>query len=150
MSGLRGWLLLSLAAVAMCDSLSIATAEVLITADEAKLPPPKGTVAVASRGVTRGPKIELVSPAADCKSPIHLQVKFKSYGGAKINLETVRVTYLRSPNVDLTERIKPFLQPTGIDMPNAELPPGDYAMRFDLQDSDGRVSSSMFVWKVSQ
>lgn len=150
MGGLRGRLLLSFAALAMSGSLSVVTAEVLITADEAKLPPPKSTVAVESRGVTRGPKIELVSPAADCKSPIHLQIRFKSYGGAKINLETVRVTYLRSPNVDLTGRIKPFLQPTGIDMPNAELPPGDHSIRFDLQDSDGRASSSMFVWKVSQ
>jgi hypothetical protein len=32
----------------------------------------------------------------------------------------------RTPNVDLTPRIKPFVQPTGIDIPDVELPVGDH------------------------
>ena len=57
---------------------------VLISADEAKLPPPKGAVSVASRGITRGPKIELIGSADNVKSPMHLALKFESFGGAKI------------------------------------------------------------------
>ena len=37
---------------------------------------------------------------------------------------------------------------TGIDMPDAELPPGDHIMRIDIKDSDGRTGSTSFVLKV--
>jgi len=75
--------------------------------------------------------------------------KFTPCGVAKIDAASVKVTYLRSPNVDLTPRLKPFVQPTGIDMPDARLPAGDRAVRVDLKDSDGRVASTVFVLKVA-
>jgi len=137
-----------LVAFGLCASVSLSVAEVLITSDEAKLPPPKGAVAMSSRGITRGPRIELVSPT-DVRSPMRLQLKFESFGGAKINADSIKVTYVKSPAVDLTSRIKPFVQPTGIDMPNAELPAGDHQVRIDLQDSDGRTASTSFVLKVA-
>ena len=82
---------------------------VLISADEAKLPPPKGAVAVATRGITRGPKIELVGKADSAKSPMRLQLKFESFGGAKIDTDSLKVIYMKSPAVDLTPRLKPFV-----------------------------------------
>jgi hypothetical protein len=124
-------------------------AHVLITQDEAKLPPPKGAFAVDRRGVTRGPKISLVGDTAPLHSPIHLQLKFESFGGAKIDEDSVKVTYLRTPNVDLTARIKPFVQMTGIDVPDAELPVGDHMVRVDVKDSDGRPGSASFTLQVA-
>src|SRR5262245_58287699 len=112
---------------------------VLITSDEAKLPPPKGAVAVNSRGVTRGPKIELVSQAA-VKSPANIQLKFQTFGGAKVDVNAVQATYLRTPNVDLTPRIKPFVNEAGIELQSVELPPGDHMLRIDIKDSDGRAA----------
>ena len=120
---------------------------VLITADEAKLPPPKGAVAVNSRGVTRGPKIELVSQAA-VKSPANIQLKFQTFGGAKVDVGAVQATYLRTPNVDLTTRIKPFVNEAGIDLQSVELPPGDHMLRIDIKDSDGRAATTSFLLKV--
>jgi hypothetical protein len=122
---------------------------VLVTSDEAKLPPPKGAVAVASRGITRGPRIELADiDKGQLRSPLHLQIKFQAFGGATIDLGGLQVTYLKSPNVDLTQRVKPFAQPSGIDMPDAELPPGDHVVRVDVKDSDGRTSTASFVLSV--
>jgi hypothetical protein len=137
------------AAIIVVSCLQAHAAEVLITDDEAKLPPPKAAVALSSRGITRGPRIELISDNEPVHSPTHLQVKFVSFGGAKIDAESVKVTYLKSPNVDLTPRLKPFVQPTGIDMPEAQLPAGDHTVRVDLKDSDGHVASTMFVLKVT-
>jgi hypothetical protein len=123
---------------------------VLVTSDEAKLPPPKGAVAVASRGITRGPRIELADiDKGQLRSPLHLQIKFQAFGGSTIDLGGLQVTYLRSPNVDLTQRVKPFAQPSGIDMPDAELPPGDHMVRIDVKDSDGRTSTASFVLSVA-
>jgi hypothetical protein len=121
----------------------------LITEEEAKLPPPKGAVAVDRRGILRGPKVDLVSPGDTVRSPVHLQLKFESFGGTKIDLESVKMTFLRTPNVDLTARIKPFMQLSGVDMPNAELPPGEYIVRVDVKDSEGRPGSASFILKVS-
>lgn len=124
-------------------------AQPLITAEEAKLPPPKGAIAVTSRGITRGPRIEFVQPGPGAASPMRFAVRFESFGGAAIDLNSVKVTYLRSPNVDLTPRLKAFMQPTGIDMPNAELPAGEHALRVDLQDSGGRTATANFTLKVA-
>lgn len=123
---------------------------VLITADEAKLPPPKGAIPVAARGVTRGPKVELVSQSGAIRSPAKLQLKFQTYGGAKVDLDAIQATYLRTPNVDLTPRIKPFVSASGIDVPAAELPPGEHVVRIDIKDSDGRTATASFILKVEQ
>ncbi|HEX7883774.1 MAG TPA: hypothetical protein VF499_13690 [Afipia sp.] len=127
----------------------VSAGTVLISADEAKLPPPKGAVAVATRGITRGPKVAYVGTADPSKSPMRLQLKFESFGGAKIDTDSLKVTYIKSPSVDLTARLKPFVKPDGIDMPDAELPAGDHVIRVDVKDSEGRAASTSFTLKVA-
>jgi hypothetical protein len=144
-----GWLLIASAvAFTSAASVPVYAAQVLITEDEAKLPPPKGAVATDRRGITRGPKIDFVSAGNAIHSPTHLQMKFESFGGAKIDPDSVKITYLRTPNVDLTSRVKSFVQPTGIDMPDVQLPVGDHMLRVDIKDTDGRAGSTSFVLKV--
>lgn len=126
-----------------------ARAAQLITADEAKLPPPKGAIAAERRGILRGPKVDFVALGDTVHSPLHLQLKFEAFGGAKIDPESVKMTFLRTPNVDLTPRIKPFVQAAGIDMPDTELPPGEYTIRVDIKDSDGHMGTTSFVLKVA-
>jgi hypothetical protein len=126
-----------------------ASATQLITDEEAKLPPPKGAVAADRRGILRGPKVDVILPGDTVHSPLHLQLKFEAFGGAKIDPDSVKMTFLRTPNVDLTPRIKPFVQAAGIDMPDTELPPGEYTIRVDIKDSDGRIGTTSFVLKVS-
>jgi hypothetical protein len=143
-------LLIGVAAAAMSASIPAYAGQVLlITDEEAKLPPPKGAIATDRRGITRGPKIELVADVEPVHSPMHLQLKFESYGGAKIDPDSVKVTYMRTPNVDLTGRVKPFVQPAGIDIPDVQLPVGDHMVRVDIKDSDGRIGTTSFVLKVA-
>jgi hypothetical protein len=144
-----GWLLIACAvAVTFAVSVPVYAAQVLITEDEAKLPPPKGAFATDRRGITRGPKIDFIPAGDPLHSPMHLQMKFESFGGARIDVDSVKITYLRTPNVDLTSRVKSFVQATGIDMPDVLLPVGDHMLRVDLKDSDGRPGSTSFVLKV--
>jgi hypothetical protein len=123
----------------------------LITPAEAQLPPLKAAMPSASRGITRGPRIELVDTPSDgaIHSPMHLQLKFQAFGGAQIDPNAVQVTYLRSPEVDLTSRVKPFVQASGIDMPEAVLPPGDHVLRVDVKDTDGRTGTTSITLKVA-
>ncbi len=148
----RSWyvgLLIAFAAVVSSAAIPAHAAQVLITEEEAKLPPPKGAVVADRRGVTRAPKVEYIEGSKEIHSPRRLQLKFESFGGAKIDPDSVKVTYLRTPNVDLTSRVKSFVQATGIDIPDVELPVGDHMVRVDIKDSDGRVGSTSFVLRVA-
>jgi hypothetical protein len=141
---------LGLLAVVMLTAAPKAHAGViLITPEEAKLPARQMQLA-SSRAITRGPRIE-VSELEDGKlhSPLHFRLRFLAFGGKTIDIDTVTVTYLRGPNIDLTERIKPFVQSTGIDIPDAEVPPGEHAIRVDLKDSEGRPATVSFSLAVA-
>lgn len=142
-------LMLGCVAVVMTGAMSAQAAQVLITEEEAKLPPPKAAVATDRRGITRGPKVDFVASGEQVHSPTRLQLKFDAFGGARIDPDSVKVTYLRTPNVDLTPRIKPFVQATGIDIPDVELPAGEHMVRVDIKDTDGRVGTTSFVLKVA-
>jgi hypothetical protein len=142
-------LMVACAANVVVGSSQARANHLLISEEEAKLPPPRGAVAADRRGITRGPKIELVAAGEQSHSPLHLQLRFESFGGAKIDPDSLKVTYLRTPNVDLTDRVKSFARASGLDIPDAELPPGDHMIRVDIKDSDGRIGSVSFVLKVS-
>ena len=114
---------------------------VLITADEAKRPAPPASDLTFRAGVSRGPSITLVSPKASdtsVQSPVHLQLKFEGRGGAQVDVDSLKLTYVKSPSVDLTERVKIFAKPVGMDVPEAELPPGTHTIRAEIKDKDGR------------
>lgn len=122
----------------------------LIKDDEAKLPP-AATGALMTRGITRGPGIKVVSPdlsGGPVKSPLTLKVAFEPRGGAKIDPASVKVSYLKSTPVDLLDRVKPGLSESGIDLANAEIPPGEHAIQVSIQDSEGRKSSSVINLSV--
>jgi hypothetical protein len=142
-----GLLLVCLASA--IPALPALAAVVLITEEEAKLPPLKGAVATDLRGITRGPKVEFVADSDPSHSPMHFRLSFVSYGGAKIDPASVKFTYLKTPSVDLTSRVKPFVQATGIDIPDTQLPAGDHMLRVDLKDLDGRTGTVIFALKVS-
>ena len=121
---------------------------VLITPDEAQLPTPKGVF--AGRAITRGPRVELSdSDNGELHSPLRLQLKFRGFGGASINLDSLRVTYLKQPNVDLTSRVRPYAQSTGIEIPDAEAPPGQHLVRVEIHDSEGRRTVTTFSLNVA-
>jgi hypothetical protein len=120
---------------------------VLITEREASLPPER--VVVGSRGITRGPRIELIEQAEPVHSPLHFQIRFQSFGGAGINTESLHVVYLKTPEIDITPRVARFAYPIGIDIPDAEIPAGEHYIRVEVTDSGGRTRSSVFVLKIA-
>lgn len=124
---------------------------VLITEAEAALPSP-GDSMMATRGLTRGPAVEQVAPSPDSKgvkAPFPLKVSFAGRNNVAIDPSSVKVTYLRSPSVDLTERIKAHVTPDGIEMPEVEVPPGTHVLRLDVRDQQGRSSTATIKLTVA-
>jgi hypothetical protein len=141
-------------AIAMCLALAFlgaAQAAPLIKEDEAKLP--AASEPEKTRGITRGPAIKVVSPdpaAQAVKSPFNFKVAFEPRGGAKIDPASVKVTYLKTPSVDLLDRIKPGLSEKGIDLAGAEAPVGEHQIRVTVRDSEGRESKTDINFKVAK
>ena len=138
-ASLTGLLLLSFAAVA----------DTLIKESESKLPP--AAASITTRSITRGPGIRLVSPdAANQKltSPFLLQIAFEPHGGAKIDLSSIKLTYLKTPSVELLDRVRSGLSEKGIEMASAEVPPGEHQIRVTVQDSEGRQTNTVINLSV--
>jgi hypothetical protein len=123
----------------------------LITPGEAALPAEPGIG--HERGISRGPTVLVVSPqpgAGTIKSPLDLKVIFESHGGATVNVDSVLLTYLRMPEVDLTQRAKAFIAPAGIEIKDAEVPPGTHTIRVHVSDSDGRTGWADVTFSVTK
>jgi hypothetical protein len=119
-----------------------AFADVLIKEAEARLP--AAAPVPASRAITRGPTIRVLSPDVTAKSlssPFPLRIAFEPHGGAKIDPASVKLTYLRIPNIELADRIRNGLTEKGVDLGSAEVPPGEHQIRVTVNDSEGRQSS---------
>jgi hypothetical protein len=129
---------------------SFSFAEVLITSKEAGLPP--ATQQVATRGISRGPAIKLITPVANTSvnSPFDFRVAFEPRGDSKIDVNSIKLTYLKSPYVDLTPRLKSTISANGINFPNAEVPAGEHSVQLSIRDTEGRETNSVLNLVVSK
>jgi hypothetical protein len=139
------WQALILGIFSTCLGMSV-SAKDLITREEANLP----EYTLVERDVFPGPKITSLFPAADgatVTSPVHLKVRFERRG-ANIDLDSLTVTYLKNPLVDLTDRVRAFASRNGIDMPDAQVPPGNHRIRIEVKDVDGSSGRSEVTLRV--
>jgi len=139
-------------ALALAPLQTALAADVLITEAEASMPAPVD-VSLTTRGLTRGPVVEQVTPdpdAAPVKSPLPLKIKFQTRNNVPIDKDSVKLTYVRTPGVDLTSRIKPFIGEEGIDMKLAEVPAGTHVIRVELKDQQGRSSTATIKLSVAK
>jgi len=125
----------------------------LITAQEAALPDAAGVnLKLGFRGVTRAPKILVLSPAPDAgmvRSPLNLLLKFETYGGSVIEPRSVKMIYLKNPAINLTQRIGDLIKTGGIEVDNAQVPPGTHYIRVEVKDNAGRLGSTTFALSVA-
>ena len=110
----------------------------LVTNQEAALP--LSADSKAGRSITRGPAIRQVSPAGAvaANKPFDLHVDFAGRGGEKINPSSAQITILRGSNINITDRLKPFITANGIEMPAAMVPPGTHVLQVAVSDAGGR------------
>jgi hypothetical protein len=142
-------------AVAACVAALIllcgpAAATTLITAREAHLPFDNTEV---RSGIERGPDITAVYPAAKSgvmQSPFDFRVKFVPHGGTQIDLDSLRVIYMRKPAIDLTQRVRKFVQPSGIVVPDAEVPPGVHRILIFIKDTSGHEGQADIRFEIGQ
>lgn len=129
-----------------------AGAEALITAEEAALPDAADQkISTQHRSPEIDPEVKIMAPASNnaiVKSPIDLKLTFKTYGGTKVDVGSIKVLYLKKPVVDLTPRVLKYLQSGQIDMRGAEVPPGQHEIIIEFRDSGGHIGSEKMTLNV--
>jgi hypothetical protein len=125
---------------------------VLITEEEGRRAAPPNADLSFRAGVSRGPAITVLAPKPDdssLRSPFRLQLKFEGRGGAQIDPDSLKLTYAKNPAVDLTPRVKAYVQAAGVDVAEAQVPPGVHTIRVEIKDKDGRTGSTTFTIKIA-
>jgi hypothetical protein len=128
---------------------NLAESAVLISPIEAAMP--DDSVKSNTRGIIRGPGVEVVSPDLNSivKGAFNFKVEFKERGGNKIDKDSIKVIYMKSPNIELTPRLNKAISEKGIFFDNAEAPSGTHLIKIILKDVDGRETENIFSIKVN-
>jgi hypothetical protein len=148
----KGWRV-ALCLVGVLTLASPAGAIQLVTEQEAALPPDRMPGLDLRGSPTRRPSVVVVSPppnAGVVKSPLTLKVKLRAFGGAKVDPDSIVVTYKKTPMIDLTQRIMAYISAEEIEVPEAEVPPGLHEFRIELKDKDGRLGGTDFSFQVGK
>ena len=123
----------------------------LVTPEEAALANAESSPGIRKRGIAprSGPIIELLKPVAGqpSRTPVEIDVKFHP-NAAPVDESTIHVTLLKIINVDLTNRLRPYMTASGIYIPNANLPSGRHAVRITLADREGNASSTQMTLQI--
>lgn len=121
---------------------------VWITPDEARLPPYQGPPRLRMRSVAMGPRIVVLAPPANGEAfishrPVKLHVRFETTADAPVDLQSLKVTYLRLFGIDITDRVRPYVNDAGIDIDNVEIPAGEHRIELEIGDRHGHTTDQI-------
>ncbi|MGD0641661.1 MAG: hypothetical protein ABSC22_13015 [Roseiarcus sp.] len=125
----------------------------LVTEAEAALPAGEAPALIMRGSPMRRPNILVVSPpptAGLMHSPIDLKLRFHAFGGAEIDPESVVVTYLKQPAIDITQRIAPFITAQGVEIDKVEVPAGAHRFWIELKDKSGHVGAAEVSFQIAK
>ena len=130
-----------------------ASAFELVTPSEAALPAGAVPTLDLRGSPTRRPVVTVLSPppaAGQMHSPLNLKLQFRAFGGAAIDPNSVVVTYLKQPAIDMTQRLTPYITVQGIDIPQVEVPPGKHQFWIELKDNAGHIGGGALNFQVGE
>ena len=123
----------------------------LITLKEAamKEAPLEKFIKIIPKGVTPGPDIIIRSPenGKAYKQPLVIDISFVPKG-VPVSIDSFRVVYVKFFEIDITERVKEYIQKKGIVVPKADIPKGKHTLKIFLSDEKGNVTSKKLTFNV--
>ena len=155
-------LIVSLALVGVTSVASLAGDEEgfwLVTPEEGALPqaqpvPVPGDqdgdfTALSAPLPNDGPVIKIEKPGSgsESTSPLEILIHFEPKESA-VDTSTVEVTLIKFFNIDITDRVLPYLTSDGIHIKAAELPSGEHTVRLMVKDKDGNTSAKELIVKI--
>ena len=99
-----------------------------------------------------GPIIKIEKPDPDqfYDDLIDVLIRFdKNPIGEPVNMESLRVIYLKMFGIDITDRVRPYIKKTLIDANGIRFPEGEHEFEVRIKDTEELESSETFKIKVN-
>ncbi len=99
-----------------------------------------------------GPIIKVEKPDPDhlYNDLIDILISFdKNPIGEPVNMDSLRIIYLKMFGIDITDRIRPYVKETRIDANGIKFPEGEHEFEIRIKDSDQMESSEIIKIKVN-
>ncbi|MEC7641799.1 MAG: hypothetical protein VYC17_06545 [Nitrospinota bacterium] len=132
----------------------------IITKEEAALPDmvrdakrvtePEGPLA-ASQETGTGPVIVIEKPEDDAlhHDQIDILIYFKKNPiGEKVNMDSLRITYLKMFDIDITDRLRPFIREAMVNAEKIKFPKGEHEFEIKIRDVAEVESSELFSFQM--
>jgi len=100
-----------------------------------------------------GPIIQMMQSLEDriFNGPVDFQINFVGHTPEKvIDMESLRVIYLKFINIDITEKILPYIKENSIVVHKMNLPEGNHRIQIKIKDSHKNESEQTFLIRVSK
>ena len=117
----------------------------------------EGEAALASAPVTRaplpndGPVITIITPqqGAEVTSPFPVEIQFEPRpGGALPKMDTLKLTALKIFEIDITDRVKPYVGESRLFVKEAKIPTGRHRLKLTIEDVAGRQTGQILELTV--
>ena len=127
----------------------------LITPEEAAQP---DAPMIRTKGIklTRiegdGPQIKMLSPNLDepLRIPFLMDIAFEASPDKIIDVDTLSIKYLKLISIDLTGRIKPFLNNNRLIVKDVKIPQGKHRLRLFIAYTSGEKTMMEIVLNVEK
>ena len=99
-----------------------------------------------------GPIIKIEKPDQDqfYDDLIDILIRFdKNPIGEPVNMESLRVIYLKMFGIDITDRVRPYIKKTLIDANGIMFPEGEHEFQVRIKDIEDIESAKIFKVKVN-
>ena len=123
---------------------------VLILPTEAELPGLPIKKLLGFRSQQEGPRIVVNSPQTGetVSPPVVIDIRFEPRDDAGVDINSLKVLYVKLIKVDITERVAPYAKADGIKVSQAQLPPGNHTLILSIADESGKTSSQIIHLKI--
>lgn len=146
----------ALVAAACLAAAACATAARPTVASEPVWLVTEGEAALAAAPLTRaaaelprsGPVIKIVTPqqASEVTAPFVVEIQFEPRaGGAAVKMDTLKLTVLKVFEIDITDRVKPYVleKETKLLVKEAKIPTGRHRLKLLIADADGKLTGEI-------
>ena len=100
---------------------------------------------------TAGPIIKIEKPDPDklYNDLIDILIRFdRNPVGEPVNMESLRIIYLKMLGIDITDRVRPYVKETRIDANGIMFPEGEHEFEVRIKDKAEMGSAKIFKVKV--
>ncbi|MBH0201543.1 MAG: hypothetical protein HP496_04385 [Nitrospira sp.] len=102
------------------------------------------TVSTSEAGdLTLGPGIKVIAPRENIvqTAPFDIDIRFEQRGAAVVDLASLKVFLMKLWNIDITDRVKPYVSGDGIHLAHADFPKGQHTIKIAIADHEGHESA---------